>query len=76
MDGPGRCFKIESVLPYNKKQFKKEFVGSKANITTRNFPETVQKIRKKLNIKDGGDSYLFFTTDRIDEKMVIVTHKT
>ena len=76
IDFPGRCFKIESVLPYNKKQFKKEFVGSNANITTRNFPETVQKIRKKLNIKDGGDSYLFFTTDMMDEKIVIVTHKT
>ena len=48
---------------------------TKANITTRNFPETVQQIRKKLGIKDGGDVYLFFTTDVDNDKIVIVCSK-
>ena len=71
---PGRAFKIDSILPYNKKIFKKLGI-TKANITTRNFPESVQKIRKKLNIKDGGDLYLFFTTDIHDQKIVLITNK-
>ena len=49
---------------------------NKANITTRNFPETVEQLRKKLKIKDGGDTYLFFTTNVEDTKIVIQTSKT
>ncbi|MCF7560133.1 class I SAM-dependent methyltransferase [Sabulilitoribacter multivorans] len=71
---PGRIFRIERVIPYNKKTLKKAGI-TKANITTRNFPETVQQIRKKNNIKDGGHAYLFFTTNHHDEKIVIVTSK-
>ncbi len=72
---PGRCFKIEKVLPFSKKTLKKEVI-KKANITTRNFPETVQQIRKKFNIKDGGKMYLFFTTDIDNHKIVIICTKT
>ncbi|PKQ46154.1 class I SAM-dependent methyltransferase [Confluentibacter flavum] len=71
---PGRCFKIENIIPYNKKELK-QLAITKANITTRNFPETVEQIRKKLNIKDGGDVYLFFTTDVNGNKIVIVCSK-
>ncbi|UKM63768.1 RsmD family RNA methyltransferase [Flavobacteriaceae bacterium GSB9] len=71
---PGRAFKIEKCLPYNKKNFKKLGIN-KANITTRNFPETVQQIRKKFKIKDGGHLYLFFTTDITNRKVVIITTK-
>lgn len=74
IDFPGRCFKIDNILPYNKKLFKKKNIN-KANITTRNFPETVQQIRKKLNIKDGGNLYLFFTTDLENNKIVLVCGK-
>jgi hypothetical protein len=71
---PGRTFKIEGILHYNKKEIKKTGI-TKANITTRNFPETVQNIRKKLKIKDGGNSYLFFTTDMENTKLVLATKK-
>ena len=71
---PGRTFKIVEVLPYGKKLFKKLGI-TKANITTRNFPETVQHIRKKLNIRDGGDTYLFFTTDYQNNLIVIVSER-
>lgn len=70
LDFPGRYFKIENILPFNKKELKKEGI-KKANITTRNFPETVQQIRKKFNIKEGGNQYLFFTTNLDDNKIVI-----
>ncbi len=71
---PGRSFYIEKVLPFNKKTLKKEAI-KKANITTRNFPESVQQIRKKFNIKDGGNYYLFFTTDLNNNKIVIICTK-
>ena len=74
IDFPGRCFKIQKVLSFNKKTLKKEAI-KKANITTRNFPETVQRIRKKFNIKDGGNLYLFFTKDISDNKIVIICSK-
>ena len=74
IDFPGRAFKIEYILPYNKKEIKKRNL-KKANITTRNFPETVQNIRKKFNIKDGGDLYVFFTTDLENNKMVLITKR-
>ncbi len=74
IDFPGRSFKIENIISYNKKALKR--IGlSKVNITTRNFPETVPQIRKKFNIKEGGDLYLFFTTDIDDNKIVIVSTK-
>lgn len=58
---PGRSFKIEKVIDYNKKELKK-LSDTKANITVRNFPENVANIRKRFKIKDGGSDYLFFTT--------------
>ncbi|GAA4885421.1 hypothetical protein GCM10023311_05130 [Flaviramulus aquimarinus] len=74
IDFPGRVFKINKVISYNRKELKKSSI-TKANITTRNFPETVQQIRKKLKISDGGDSYLFFTTDIDDNKIIVLTSK-
>lgn len=71
---PGRVFKVEKSLPYIKKDIKKLGI-KKANITTRNFPETVEILRKKFNIKDGGDNYLFFTTDLDDNNLVLITSK-
>jgi 16S rRNA G966 N2-methylase RsmD len=74
IDFPGRRFKIEKNLPFNKKVFVKEKI-SKANITIRNFPLSVNDIRKKLKVKDGGNLYLFFTTDLNNEKRILVCSK-
>ena len=60
---PGRGFKILAILPYDKKKIVKLLPNKKANITTRNFNKSVAQIRKELKIKDGGDDYLFFTTN-------------
>ena len=67
---PGRCFKIEATIPYHRKTFKAWGI-KKANVSIRNFPESVAMIRKKLKIADGGDHYLFFTTDLDDKKIII-----
>ena len=71
IDFPGRRFQVLSVHRYNKKQIKRVFDFKKANITTRNFNETVAQIRKKTGLKEGGEQYLFFTTD-IDNKAIVI----
>ncbi len=71
----GRVFEIDFCIPYSKSEMKKHFENQKANITTRNFPETVEYIRKKFKIKDGGNRYCFFTTDANDEKIVLICTK-
>ncbi|HLT54462.1 MAG TPA: class I SAM-dependent methyltransferase [Flavobacteriaceae bacterium] len=73
-DFPGRKFKVENVVDYNKKNLK-HLTNSKANIATRNFPETVENIRKKHKIKDGGNSFIFFTTNSNGTKVVITCSK-
>lgn len=72
---PGRVFEIQESIPYNKKSLKKRFKNLKANVTTRNFPKTVANIRKELLLKDGGSIYLFFTTDKDSNKIVLVCNK-
>lgn len=46
--------------------------NQKANVTVRNFPETVENIRKKWKIKDGGELFCFFTTDLNNNKIVLL----
>ncbi len=72
---PGRRFKIIQISTYNKKYLSKIIPSKKANITTRNFPQTVAQIRKKIGFKDGGDHYLFFTTDISNKHIVLVCEK-
>ena len=74
IDFPGRAFKVESVVNFSKRNLK-DLNISKANITTRNFPIDVKDLRKKNKILDGGDDYLFFTTNHIDEQIIIKTKK-
>lgn len=74
IDFPGRCFKVISVHPYQKKTLSKLGI-TKANITTRNFSESVAAIRKKFKIKDGGENYLFFTTNSEHKKVIIQCKK-
>ncbi|WP_394972536.1 class I SAM-dependent methyltransferase [uncultured Croceitalea sp.] len=74
VDFPGRCFKISSVISYSRKDIAKLGL-KKANVTTRNFPESVSTIRKKLKIMDGGENYLFFTTDINNQRIVIHCQK-
>ena len=66
-DFPGRKFKILSISSMNKQEIKKKFSESlvpmeSANIAVRNFPMSAEQLRKKLKLKDGGDTYIFATT--------------
>lgn len=72
---PGRRFRVIEIIPYKKENLKKHLEGKKMNITTRNFPLTVEEIRKKYKIADGGTVYAFFTTNINDEKIVLLCTK-
>lgn len=72
---PGRCFRVEEVLPCSKKALAR-FKKSKANITTRNFPHSVAYIREKYQIRDGGEVFLFFCKDYQEKLVCIQASKT
>lgn len=68
---PGRRFEIIKVTAYQKQEMK-AFNKTKANVSIRNFPQTVAELRKKWKITDGGNDYLFFTSLENNEKVVIL----
>ncbi|MEM8521026.1 hypothetical protein RCH19_001012 [Flavobacterium sp. PL12] len=72
---PGRAFEIRKSIPYNKVAMKEFLESKQANITTRNFPDSVDSIRKKWKVKDGGNTYCFFTTDMNNDKIVLICTK-
>lgn len=75
LDFPGRVFEIQQSFAFQKNEMKAMLEGKKANITTRNFPESVEDLRKKWKIKEGGDRYCFFTTDANNHKIVLICTK-
>lgn len=75
-DFPGRVFRIVNSGRFNKADIRGLLSGiRKANITVRNFPATVDELRKRLKLADGGDIYLFAATMYRDEKRLIVCEK-
>lgn len=75
-DFPGRSFRIKAISSFNKKELKRQLSGiSKANIATRNFPLSVAELRKRLRLKDGGDTYLFATTLDDDSHVLYICEK-
>lgn len=71
----GRVFEIIKTCKLDKKEISNYLSENKANITIRNFPLTVQQIRDKLKLPDGGSEYLFATTDAQNQKIVIICRK-
>lgn len=72
---PGRIFEVVEVLGFSKADIKRVQALGKANITVRNFPESVQLLRKRLKLTDGGDNYIFATTLNDDNKVLILCKK-
>ena len=72
---PGRVFKILGEENPSLKKWSKHLPDGKANITVRNFPLTVDQIRKKTKIKDGGEFYLFATTIAGGKPTLIICEK-
>ena len=75
-DFPGRSFRIIAISSFNKKELKRYLSGiAKANIATRNFPLSVAELRKRLKLKDGGETYIFATTLSNESHVLVITEK-
>ena len=75
-DFPGRSFRVKAISSFNKKELKRQLSGIvKANIATRNFPLSVAELRKRLKLKDGGNTYLFATTLSDESHVLFICEK-
>lgn len=75
-DFPGRSFRIIVISSFNKKELKRHLSSiTKANIATRNFPLSVAELRKRLKLKDGGETYIFATTLSDESHVLVITEK-
>ena len=75
-DFPGRAFRVKTVSSLNKAELKKKLDGiDKINITVRNFPMSVDALRKKLKVAEGGNDYLFATTLSNNQKILVFCEK-
>ena len=73
---PGRSFRIIAISSFNKKELRHHLSGiTKANIATRNFTLSVAELRKRLKLKDGGETYIFATTLINESHVLIITEK-
>ncbi len=62
-DFPGRGFRVAACHDFTKQSLKAlQSAVKQANLTVRNFPDTVDHLRKRLKLKEGGAVYLFATT--------------
>jgi hypothetical protein len=67
-DFPGHCYKVISVLQFNKNTIKNLHKNIPyANIAVRNFPLSAEALKKQLKIRDGSNNFLFGVT-LYDEK--------
>ncbi|PRP66138.1 THUMP-like domain-containing protein [Nonlabens agnitus] len=59
---PGRSFEVLSVQDYKPKAIKRQFGKGAHAVVTRNFRESVKKIRTIFNFTEHETNYLFFTS--------------
>ena len=71
----GRIFKVKGVCPYKKEEVLQYITNQKANVSTRNFKDNTDAVKKKLGIKDGGNDYLFACTDYQNKPIIIICDK-
>lgn len=74
-DFPGRTFVIDQTLRPDRKTLHPYLPDGKANLTVRNFPQTVAELRKKLDLREGGDAYLFATTLLNGDRRLLLCRK-
>ena len=73
---PGRKFQIDEIIPFKSKEIKTlKNKHPQMNVSVRNFKLSADELKKKLKINDGGDKYLFGTTDLDGNAILIICHK-
>lgn len=75
-DFPGRAFRISAISSMNKRELRQTLGNiTKTNIAVRNFPMTAEQLRKRLRLSDGGEDYIFATTDDKGKHILLVCNK-
>lgn len=70
---PGKMLAITNICSMNKRDLKEALNGiTYANIAVRNFPMSVDALRKKLRVKDGGQTRIIATTDSTNRHILIL----
>ncbi len=73
---PGRVFQISAISSMNKRSLRQNLQGiTQANISTRNFPLKPEELRRRLKLRDGGDTYLFGTTLTDGSHVILICKK-
>ena len=73
---PGRRFAVKAVSTMNKKQLRQALQGvAQANVAVRNFPLTADALRRRLKLKDGGNTYIFATTTAQGDHVLMLCEK-
>lgn len=73
VDFPGKRFKIIKTILFN--DFTKAQVPKQINVVCRNFSLKPDELKKQFKFKDGGNDFLFFSTNYKDQKVVIHAQK-
>jgi len=75
-DFPGRCFEVKAVSSFNKATMQQCTQHLRqANLSVRNFPATVDELKKRLKLSDGGNDHLFATTLFPHNHVLILTEQ-
>jgi len=72
---PGKIYKILDVTKIDGNELNKFSESRKFNLKIRNFPDTVENLKKKLKIQDGGDLYIFATKLKDKKYKLIICEK-
>lgn len=73
---PGRQFEIVVISTMNKRELRTTFAGiSQANVAVRNFPMTAEQLRQRLRLRDGGENYVFATTEEDGQHIIFLCKK-
>jgi 16S rRNA G966 N2-methylase RsmD len=67
---PGRSFAVRAKVKSDPKQIA-SILGSQANVMTKNYPLTTAELKKKLKVRDGGDSFLIGFTGQGGPQLVV-----
>jgi hypothetical protein len=71
---PGRIFKVLAQIKPDPIEVKKYFTDGKANIISRNHPLSVDELRKKTKLTEGGELYLIAFSGT-SKKFIVVAER-
>ena len=69
---PGRVFEVTEVVDFHKRSLGQQLKNIRqANVAVRNFPIGADNLRRKLNMADGGEVFLFGATTTDGLKLIV-----